>query len=68
MNARRREQLIEEIEAVEALLARLVGEESQGRGRLAALKAELSSVDSAETRIRVRLPASRAVPTPTTPE
>jgi len=52
---------------VEALLARLVGEESQGRARLAALKGELSSFDSAETRIRVRLPASRPATTPTTP-
>ena len=64
----RREQLIEEIEAVEALLARLAGEESQARGRLVALKADLASTDAVETRIRVRLAASLPVATPTTPE
>ena len=53
---------------MEALLARLAGEESQARGRLAALKAELASVDAAGTGIRVRLPASRPLPTPTSPE
>jgi len=64
----RREQLIEEIETVEALLARLAGEESQARGRLVALKAELASLGAAETRIRVRLAPSRPAATPTTPE
>ena len=64
----RRQQLIEEIAAVEALLARLAAEEGQARGRLAPLKAELASVDGAREQIRVRLPASRPLATPTTPQ
>ena len=64
----RREQLIEEIAAVEALLARLAAEGGQARGRLAALKAELASVDRAREQISVRLPASRPLATPTTPQ
>ncbi len=64
----RREQLIEEIVAVEALLARLAAEGGQARGRLAALKAELASVDRAREQISVRLPASRPLATPTTPQ
>jgi superfamily II DNA or RNA helicase len=64
----RREQLIEEIEAVETLLAHLAGEESEARVRLAALRAELASVDATQTRIRVRVSANSAVATPTTAE
>lgn len=64
----RREQLIEEIEAVETLLARLAGEESEARVRLAALRAELASVDATQTRIRVRVSANSSVATPTTAE
>ena len=64
----RRDQLVEEIETIEALLARLAGEEGQARSRLAALKAELSSVDATEARIQVRLPARGPAATPTTPE
>jgi superfamily II DNA or RNA helicase len=64
----RRDQLVGEIEAVEALLARLAGEESQARSRLAALRADLACVNAAQTRIQVRLPPTRAVATPTTPE
>lgn len=64
----RRDQLVGEIEAIEALLARLAGEESQARSRLAALRAELGAVDATQTRIQVRLPPTRVVAIPTTPE
>jgi superfamily II DNA or RNA helicase len=63
----RREQLIVEIEAVEAVLARLAGEESQARHRLATLRAELASL-AAAPRIQVGIPLTRAAATPVTPE
>ena len=62
----RRDQLIEEIEAAEARVARLADEQGQARARLVALKAELASGGVAETRIRARPAACR--PTPTTPD
>jgi superfamily II DNA or RNA helicase len=64
----RRDQLIADIEAVEARLAHLAGEESQARNQLATLRAELGSIDATQTWIRVSLAPSRPVATPATPE
>jgi superfamily II DNA or RNA helicase len=64
----RRDQLVAEIEAVEARLARLAAEESERRWQLATLRAELAAIDATHTRIRVSLPPSRPLPTPATSE
>jgi hypothetical protein len=63
----RREQLIAEIEAIEAQLARLAAEEGKVRSQLATLRAELASIDATQTRIRVSLAPFRPVATPVTP-
>src|SRR5689334_3933766 len=60
-----RKALLESISKEQALLARLDREQADARTRLAALHAELSSMD-AKPEIRVHLPLTRETPTPRT--
>lgn len=60
------EELVEEIERLDALLSRIESEREETRTHLGALRAELALLSRAEPGIRVRLPLRLPQPTPRT--